>query len=646
MHSSTRLGSLAAVLVATTVTAPALGSPAGDVTGPTVSVHGRLLVVPAESPGGHARYGVEVAGGAIVQVRGQFSAHVRTGDRFVGRLALPAEMVSRMADRNDPRVADVSRLAARRSLTLAVVGAPSVTAAPASTGAGTTHAQYVAAISNKGDLTQGDTALLGHVTTVGAYWETQSNGAIADIGVPSTVTHFASTKATADCGLGSDFFPVVNEAAQQFPGFSVGDGDQLVLFVPPGCSSGGVVGEGTIGSSFASGGLLIVKAGASIESTYGHETGHNYGFEHANARYGDDSMEYYGAYDVMGFAIEGFDQLTALSTPYRVYQGITDPGEIQDVDLGDGATPVHVFATIAPRTAGAGVRSVRVTDPDTGEALYLDYRAGTDEDAGSLYTAGGQLLSGHGLVGYGPGVTIDAARDEDGMAGSGVDTLVVDADGDTSLGAGDSWSDSSGLLTVTVTSLSASEAHLEVDFAPPQDFEAVGTPVIGGSAQVGERVTLDAGSWTPVPTSLQVRWTADGQPVPALDDDMRFVVGPELLGKTLVATVTARKPGYRPTTTASAGVVVAKGSLSTSRPKITGTPAVGETLRARPGAWTSGTTFSYAWYADGNRIKHQSAKTLTLTKAQRGTRIRVKVTGTKPAYTSVSRKSARTAKVT
>src|SRR5699024_8164022 len=105
----------------------------------------------------------------------------------------------------------------------------------------------------------------------------------------------------------------------QFPSLDLSQNspDQLDVFVPPSCSSGGIVGEGSVGSSFASGSVLIVKAGDSIESTYGHETGHNYGFEHANARYGTDSMEYYGVYDVMGSAIGGYDQLTALSTPYR-----------------------------------------------------------------------------------------------------------------------------------------------------------------------------------------------------------------------------------------------------------------------------------------------------------------------------------------
>ena len=82
---------------------------------------------------------------------------------------------------------------------------------------------------------------------------------------------------------------MVNEAAAQFPGIDIGAGDQLVLFVPGACQSGGIVGEGTVGGSFASGGALVVKAGSAIEGTYAHETGHNYGFAHANARWSGTS---------------------------------------------------------------------------------------------------------------------------------------------------------------------------------------------------------------------------------------------------------------------------------------------------------------------------------------------------------------------
>jgi hypothetical protein len=93
----------------------------------------------------------------------------------------------------------------------------------------------------------------------------------------------------------------------------------------------------------------------------------------------------------------------------------------------------------------------------------------------------------------------------------------------------------------------------------------------------------------------------------------------------------------------SAGV--APGVLSRTKPVITGTPKVGKKLKAVPGLWTTGTTFSYAWYADGKRIKHESASHLTLTKAQKGKRITVRVTGSKPGYVTASKTSARTTMV-
>ncbi len=507
-------------------------------------------------PGGRPAYAVALAGGDLVPVAGHFAAGVRTGAVFDGRLGLPADVVSALSRRGESGPTAALRVVDTRSLTLPVVGSPSVTAqATAQSLTPTTHQQFVAAVDNLGSL-QTDGELLAHVSAVGDYWTGESNGAIAGITVPATVTHYDTELPTTDCGLGNDFWGMLQEAESQFPSLDLSQStsDQLVLFVPQGCQSGGVVGEGTVGSSFASGGALIVKATPAIEGTYAHETGHNYGFEHANARVGSRSLEYYGVYDVMGFALNGFNQLTALSTPFRVFQGITDPGEIHDVDLGDRSAPVHADVTIAPRSDDSGVRSVRVRDPDTGEDLYLDYRSGTGQDAGSFYAdPGGFHLtydndSGKKLF-YAPGVTVNAVHD-----GSGDDVL-ADASGDTSFGAGSTWADASGRLTVTVTSVGPAGADVQVDFRPAH-------------------------------------------------------------------------------------------ALASSKPRITGSAKVGRTLTARHGHWTPGTTFSYAWYAGGKKIKHRSTSKLTVTKARRGTHITVKVTGSKPGYSTLTRTSARTARVT
>ena len=164
-------------------------------------------------------------------------------------------------------------------------------------------------------------------------------------------------------------------------------------------------------------------------------------------------------YDVMGFTVGGgpgglpFPMLNALSTPYRVFQGITDPGEIQDVPLGDRTQPVHATATIKPRTDATGLRSVRVINPDDGETLYLDYRSGGGKDAGSVYASNGALNSPSGLLHYAPGVVITAAHPGVGTNAGGVDDLVLDAAGHTSLPATGTWTNASGTLSVHVTAV-------------------------------------------------------------------------------------------------------------------------------------------------------------------------------------------------
>jgi hypothetical protein len=646
MPSSTRLGLLAAGALTVATLAPGAVTPAAATPGTSVSVHGRLLVIPGESPGEPTAYAVALPDGDIVPVRGTFPDRARTGATFAGRLALPPQVLRGMTRRGVSGTTAALRVVDQRSLVLPIVGIPSVTVPDVATGAvGTVHAQFVAALDNKGALGQNDTQLLGHVSNVGSYWAGQSNGAMTSL-VPSAVTHYDTAVAPTSCGLGSDqtdFTKIIQEAMAEFPGINpFGGTDQLVVFVPPSCFTGSTVGRGTVGQSFASGGALIAESSSSIEGVYAHETGHNYGFLHANARLSGTSLEYFGIYDVMGFALPPqYNMLTALSTPYRVFQGITDDGEIQDVDLGDGLSPVHVTAVIEPRSDTSGLRSVRVTNPDTGETLYLDYRSGTGQDAGSAYAAGGSLLSGSTPIFYAPGVTINAVRST-----SGNDALVVDAPGHTSLSAGTSWSSASGLLTVSVTAIGAGGASVSVDYSPPQDFSTVGTPVIGGALKVGGTVTLDIGTWVPTPTTTQIRWTADGQAQPGLDDKTSFTAGPSLVGKQLVATVTQKKVGYKTTTATSGGVIVQPGTLRSSTPTIHGKATVGRTLKANPGTWTAGTTFAYAWFADGTRIKHQSTSKLTLTKAQQGQRISVTVTGTKPGYATVSKTSAKTKKVT
>lgn len=85
--------------------------------------------------------------------------------------------------------------------------------------------------------------------------------------------------------------------------------------------------------------------------------------------------------------------------------------------------------------------------------------------------------------------------------------------------------------------------------------------------------------------------------------------------------------------------------LVTATPTISGTAVVGATLTARPGAWTTGTTFTYQWYADATAIAGATAPTLHPTSVLQGRQISVRVTGQRAGYTTVAKESVKTAKV-
>jgi hypothetical protein len=99
-------------------------------------------------------------------------------------------------------------------------------------------------------------------------------------------------------------------------------------------------------------------------------------------------------------------------------------------------------------------------------------------------------------------------------------------------------------------------------------------------------------------------------------------------GRTPTATTSARTPK------------IALGVLATSAPTISGTVRVGSTLRALSGSWTSGTQFTYRWYANGAAISGATGFSFKPTSAQRGKRLTVKLTGSRAGFAPASRTSA------
>ena len=110
--------------------------------------------------------------------------------------------------------------------------------------------------------------------------------------------------------------------------------------------------------------------------------------------------------------------------------------------------------------------------------------------------------------------------------------------------------------------------------------------------------------------------------------------------------VTLSKAGTTDTVQYSdAKVVLARAFKLSATPTISGTAAVGKTLKAVTGKWDSQTTFSYQWLRGTNEIFGQNNSSYRLNPEDRGSQISVRVTATKANYVSVTKSSQKTSRV-
>lgn len=171
-------------------------------------------------------------------------------------------------------------------------------------------------------------------------------------------------------------------------------------------------------------------------------------------------------------------------------------------------------------------------------------------------------------------------------------------------------------------------------------------PVVSGTAQVGRTLSAQTTGWT-AGTVLAYQWRADGSPIKGATRPTLTLAAAQR-GKRITVVVTGSKPGYAVASQSSRATgPVSAGVLRSARPRIKGAAKVGKKLKAEPGAWTAGVALTYRWYQNGKPIKGKAArkKSLTLKRGQKGKKITVKVTGTKPGYTAVTTRSKATKKV-
>ncbi len=623
---------LLACLVASVVPGLAIGS-ADAAAASEVSVTGTVLVAPAEREGDAPAYAVQTDDGALVEVTGGPLADARPGSRFAGRLAAPTSL-----SRTDTTA--LLAEAEQRHVPLRVVSATLSPPEPAPQAkAGVTHRWYAAAPNNFGAQGMTDTALLDQLDAVAGYWTSQANGAIAGITTPTAITRYAASATTTGggCGLtGSSFWAVVQEAAAKFPTANFDGTDQLLVLMPTTCSTGGTTGRGTVGGlSFGNGGYSISVTNAQyFEPTVAHELGHNYGYGHA--RLGPCTpcaSEYGDYYSVMGAAIVGYLPPTALSTPYRVMQGVTDAGEIETLTGSDVTTTLT--RTLQPRSASSGLRGLAIPDAATGRTFYVDYRSGTGTDAGSYYAANGPTGT------YRRGVVVEEVDQANGTA------LLPDA-GRNALVAGDSRTLPGGHVALSVTAIGGGTATVEVTIDGLPAYPTPGTVTLSRTPVVGVPVSAVLAGWSPAPAGVRYTWYADGAAI-AGGASGTLTPWPGLVGRQLSVTAVASAPGYAPAPVSSASQVVAPGTLVVAtNPEVTGSPVVGSTLHCTSPTFQQSlgaAASSTRWRAGGTVVAGATGTELAVTPDLLGAAVSCLVTVSASGYQSITVASATTSPV-
>lgn len=589
----------------------------------TVDLTGTLLVLAGED-GEPNTYSVRRPSGQIVPIdpgSPDAFAHVEGNSRFSGRVTLPVV---------NGRVASL-RSAAGNGTPLSVQEA-SVHARPTAAGP-VTHRVAVALTANLGTYTQTPDQILGQIRIAADYWVDQADGKITGYELPAATAfvpyNTTTTTVATGCGIAGDqtsapeFDAVTQEAAALFPGYDFFNGtDQLVVVMPDPCAQL-YAGRGRLGDSLVSGGVSIVSAGPVMSKTQAHEWGHNYGLEHANT-----TVEYGDIYEVMGSAYQNVPP--ELGTGYRHEQGLLQAGEVTSLTGTSGA------ATIRDRagTAEAGVRGVEVIDPDNGARLWFDLRTGTGSDAGAAYRNGvtvyGQTYRAQGVV-----VEEDLGRGLRLQTPGGASALV----------AGETWSNSSGTMKVTVSALDAAAGTSTLSSAyAPGPAVTGGTASISGGLRPYEKAQAVGTGFAPAANGLRYQWFVNGVPIPH-EEEATFDIPLSLVGAALSVQITGYAAGRAPSAPVmSAPVTVAPATFYVVRGTanelvISGKAKTGQVLTTTGLAWIGddgrppvGLASTFQWYRGRKAIKGATGSTYQLKAADLGEFVSVRNLASAPGF--------------
>ena len=157
---------------------------------------------------------------------------------------------------------------------------------------------------------------------------------------------------------------------------------------------------------------------------------------------------------------------------------------------------------------------------------------------------------------------------------------------------------------------------------------------ITGTGEIGSTLQGTGPTWNQPGVTSAFQWLRDGTPIPA-QTALTYTVTATDIGKVLSLRVTGSKSGYSDTVVTSNGIAgVPHPSLTTSTPAaIAGSGQVGSTLQGTPPTWTEGGVgATYQWLRGGSAIAGQAGPAYTVTPADLGSVLSLRVTGSKSGW--------------
>jgi hypothetical protein len=201
------------------------------------------------------------------------------------------------------------------------------------------------------------------------------------------------------------------------------------------------------------------------------------------------------------------------------------------------------------------------------------------------------------------------------------------------------------------TAAAPSQPTATVAGSPPVNTAA---PTLLGTPQRTATLSGTSGSWTGAGNVLAYQWqrSADGgttwMPIPGATASS-YILASADEGDNVRLLVTATNPdGTVAAVTAPSATIQAAPPVNSAPPNIQGTPRLGASLQAQPGTWSpSDVSYTYAWQRGDPTngyaaIAGATGPTYTLTAADVGETVRVRVTATNPDGSAGAASSATT----